>query len=1121
MSETQQFIFFMRELEGNTSALTDKTNEFQLKQVGVNIIEMEDVLFHLDSAVMMPDNPAGKSSAQGLDDDQPGSAGATAHKEQTAVSGLQALALVYKQFEFDPEKRLVVAGHTDTSGAPKHNFELSEARALNVLFLLTVDRDGWAGNSAKQHNIEDFQQIMKFFDFRKPFECDPGKIDNRYGTKTDTATENFLRGTLTDPPESDQIDEILKKIRATHKWPVEAWRAVFDLYMEVLADFLQVAPADMPDLAATLIFVDDNNKILACGESFPIDEDKKTNYRSQTNRRVELLLFDKDDAPPLDCPPKVNGQFPNKVHTSEECPIYDKINIIPLYIDPLDLFATVYHLRLMYFDRIKEALTDVPPGLHFQAFSGTNDPIPTVTVVRNGMYFLKVQFAKPAKEIEFKNLRFRFAASDQFIFTESKSAAPRIVNLTQDQFDKLDPAEKKKHYKLPTVWNSNGFMARFKGPSGGVTPDDVMEGRDTREFFKFLFTSFFPDRKPKFKPFGDDKTTPDKPIILCLDDIRLTTADLVGTGAGKFQGALLDDHLRVLDPDTANHRSFHSNGIIDPECLPFSKKMVPVRAIVYAHEVFNLYDDRLSSPDGIGPFDGMRAASKGRKPHVLLEESFNQEMPVEVTGNSDLYLMRDWDTINGESILFLLMYLRWEFQGIPDPDKPKSPPFNVTPEFMETTVNNIMGFWNNRTKAGVDELTALTSQDASGKKKRIFIRYYLEPVTADRHTLIKVLPAGTKGRSFMGVGDGELRADDNQPKGEEKRFTAAHEFGHATSLSDEYCENANNASYRENGFESFTPGSPYSFDATGDMVNNIEGRARYYWHLAEWASSVEGITNTYTVERGKYRYRLLPFPQKPKARIKTFHHFPLLEKADVSRGTPRAKYDVVLNQMGQDEYGKGDRPGALVPGHAVDGLLVVILKLKINFLETNDFFDIQKTVGSIDRRIRHTFNHRDADHQGKFFFRGTFNGSPSVSFSKCALLIFPRYLVPNFPGPKDEMVEKYARACKVFTEDANKKFDYAKTSQAYTKLVTGLEGKRHFDVSIKSAGLFEKHKAFFDSPTGRKLTIITGTFTDADELVAGELPRMIGVEKNADDLVAADLLHLADGILLNAAIDKF
>ena len=111
---------------------------------------MEDVLFHLDSAVMMPENPAGKSSTQGTNDDAPGSRGQEAQQKQSAVSGIKALALVLKEFDLDNDKRLVIAGHTDTSGKPEYNFELAEARALNVLYLLTIDRENWALNSARQ-----------------------------------------------------------------------------------------------------------------------------------------------------------------------------------------------------------------------------------------------------------------------------------------------------------------------------------------------------------------------------------------------------------------------------------------------------------------------------------------------------------------------------------------------------------------------------------------------------------------------------------------------------------------------------------------------------------------------------------------------------------------------------------------------------------------------------------------------------------------------------------------------------------------------------------------------------------------------------------------------------------
>ncbi|MCC6255172.1 MAG: hypothetical protein IT276_09665, partial [Ignavibacteriaceae bacterium] len=91
---------------GKSSALTSKNNEVILKLVKMHILEMEDVLFHLNSAVMMPENPQGESSNQG----------GGAEEEQIKVSGIKALALVFKQFEFDPEVKMVVSGHTDTSG---------------------------------------------------------------------------------------------------------------------------------------------------------------------------------------------------------------------------------------------------------------------------------------------------------------------------------------------------------------------------------------------------------------------------------------------------------------------------------------------------------------------------------------------------------------------------------------------------------------------------------------------------------------------------------------------------------------------------------------------------------------------------------------------------------------------------------------------------------------------------------------------------------------------------------------------------------------------------------------------------------------------------------------------
>ena len=1118
MADTRRYTYEMRELEGNSSALTDGTTEYQLKSIGVTVLEMEDVLFHLDSAVMMPTAPAGKSSKQGEKDDGPDDLGSSFHKEQEAVSGIQALALVFKQFELNPDKQMLVAGHTDTSGEPKYNFKLSEDRAFNVLYLLTVDKPGWTTNCARRHHIEDFQQIMKYYAARKGWDCDPGKVDNAWGKNTDTATENFLRKAVTEPPESLFLDDTLAYIRKQKKWPAEAWEPVFDLYMEDLAGFLQVKPTELKGLADLYLrFVDDDKKFVACGESFPIDDREKKNYRSQTNRRVEILLFDEDEAPILDCPLMVNGEYPNKVHTSEECPLWDKINFLPLYIDPKDLYAVVYHFRFVYFDRVAQKLTDVPAGLHIQAYTTNADVIPTVTAFKKGLYYVKTQFDKPVKDLEFMNLRFRFETKDQWIFTESASAQPKLVTMGQSAFDALPAKDKAKYYRLPEKWNSNGFYARYQGPAGGVSNDDIMEGRDKRELFKFLFTRYFPERSPKYKPFGDSVTAPDKPLVFCLDDAVLTTKDLVPTSVGKVQGAYLDSQLKVLDPDTGAHKSYYSQGMIDPGEIPFSKKMVPVRAIIYVTALYALYDERVTSADGMGSHDGLRAFSTGRLPHCVLAEKFTQDQPVHDLGNSDLYLLKDWDLANDEEISFIMVYIRWEFQGVVDPNKPTDPPFNPTPEWMDESVKGITGFWNNRSKTGDDTLASLTTKDANGKKKRVYIRYYLEPVTALRHTLVKVFPVGAEGRSNMGRVDGELRAGDNKPDEKSHSFTAAHEFGHATSLDDEYVEEWKDASYRQPGFRSYTPGSPYGLDANAMMVENKEARARYYWHLAEWLATVDG--GNYAVEHEKYRYQLALYPQAAGFNLRTHISFPLLEKKNVNGGNARALYDTVLRVLGEDQFGKGDKPGALIPGHAPDGLLQVLVNMKIEFEAGTNFWDISNAIIFCQRRINKALNFRDGDHRGKWYFKGAFNGTVSKTFSKCALLFYPRFLVPNFPGPKDDMVEYYAKDVEIYKKNAAGKFDYAQTSQAYNGVVTKWDAKKHFEVKVRSAGVFEKHSAKWDSL--RKLTITTGWFTDASELLVDEFPRMIGVDKKATDVQGADLMHLVTGQLANPGVDTF
>ncbi|KAB2846143.1 MAG: OmpA family protein, partial [Ignavibacterium sp.] len=156
---------------GKSSALTSKKNELILKFVKVSVLEMEDVLFHLNSCVLMPENPKGKSSKDG---------NLQSGDESLDITGIKALAVVFKQFEFDPDVRMIVTGHTDTSGTPEFNFTLSDERAQNVLYLLIGKREEWAELSYNRHKVEDYQQIMKYFEPKLNCGCDPGEINDKY-----------------------------------------------------------------------------------------------------------------------------------------------------------------------------------------------------------------------------------------------------------------------------------------------------------------------------------------------------------------------------------------------------------------------------------------------------------------------------------------------------------------------------------------------------------------------------------------------------------------------------------------------------------------------------------------------------------------------------------------------------------------------------------------------------------------------------------------------------------------------------------------------------------------------------------------------------------------------------
>jgi hypothetical protein len=66
---------------------------------------------------------------------------------------------------------------------------------------------------------------------------------------------------------------------------------------------LDVDATGLERLRGNLHFADDDRRSVGCGEAFPIDAPHRQAYRSQSNRRLELMFFEQRDVPPLRCHP--------------------------------------------------------------------------------------------------------------------------------------------------------------------------------------------------------------------------------------------------------------------------------------------------------------------------------------------------------------------------------------------------------------------------------------------------------------------------------------------------------------------------------------------------------------------------------------------------------------------------------------------------------------------------------------------------------------------------------------------------------------------------------------------------------------------------------------------------
>jgi hypothetical protein len=935
MGNGKKNIIFRNFLSG-APAQSGGKNQFQLELIKVYILEMEDVLFHLNSAVMMPKAPEGASSTDG--------GGAT--PAQTKVSGIEALAMVFRQFEFDENKRLLISAHTDTSGEVDFNFKLSDLRAQNTLYLLDGNREEWAKVSESRHKIEDYQEIMTYMCTYHTWkwECDPGGVTDKWNDDTDLAIRKFIdkynNWALNTQPHIKDIgcidpllaDQIKKDSK--HRWPIEMWRAVHDIYTVTLADILDSnLDTFEKDYRPLLKFVMDEGreyKYVACGESFPIDSAEKSNYRSQSNRRVVFLFFDKEEVPHMDCPAQIKT-----VHKATECPIWHKKHFLPAYINPNDLHFDEIAINFCFNNGPSNTRVDMPDGLKIKILEDGIKPIPFRLLYRGVTYFIKIH-KNPSRT----RLDLSFEAPGQYVDC-SDPAAPKIVTKSLEELATMHFNERAKYYDLPMIWQSKNWMVKRS--------DKWVKFDDTILDFKGSVIEVYLDHTV----LVDTNMNPE----------RVTSSD-------RF--TIFDQKLQIINKDT--NQGYLTAGTVDKNL--FSSILLGYRPRLFACNG-NFYDctnKRLYKGDYIG----IRAAVKN-DPDVHFFQAL-QHPVIRQAGNFDLHYLKDCIDPDGKGVDGLLVY--WSCRITPDSDVSASSISDIEKD----------GFTNVKVRWEQKKNRFITVSDPQNRKLSVMPRFFFER-RENRNAKCHVrLHQPTPGnRSNMGLTSSSLKTNDFFGQGLSTMedgvgypfLTASHEFGHAMGLDDEYRESISDDTIWNPSlprFSQYYPGMPYGMDNGAIMVINQIPRMRNYWYFCRWVNETAEVkrltgNTTFQIESGRGKNR--KYSLKPE--MNNFYA-PANSEEDCRNGGS-GRYDLHLYKCGQDET-----TDLMVTGQTdMDSILLV--KIKLQF-----FFQSNEGIGWPDDDAELNYMRQFQNRIDNFFNKKFYlESSTDADFKKVYIHFVPHY----------------------------------------------------------------------------------------------------------------------------------
>lgn len=474
-----------------------------------------------------------------------------------------------------------------------------------------------------------------------------------------------------------------------------------------------------------------------------------------------------------------------------------------------------------------------------------------------------------------------------------------VVRHTRDEIRAMPLTDRFQHYDLPEVWSSKNW--------------DVKIGQTGTSYRSFNDPSVVN---------GDSTST--SPIVFELDTVVITNNALKYEPSWNRDKRFTSFNIQMVinNPDT--DKPYWTQGTVERNFFPMNILGDHPRVLAVDGKFHDITDKRSIEGDVIGA----RAA-------VLNDDSVHYGKDVvrpvvSLAGNFELHYFKDCLDSSNNEVSALLIY--WSCKFVLQGSATNADKAN----FQKYGMTNAKNRW---------EQKGYRFKPKAGQSSRIQVVpvYFFEARESDPFKCTVNLWTPSPGaRSNMGISTANFKVNDYQGVGQAeidvdgqsfRRFTMAHELGHAVGLHDEYLEslsedNATNVPGPERWnpplpqFNQYYPGMPYSSDPFSMMHVNRAPRLRHLWYFCRWMNETDQVKSLTNNTEFEINYGNQNFNYYLTTSFRNFYQ-PAISETNCVNGS-HGQFDLYLYKIGEDETTKAVYPGK----SGFDGILVVLHKIQ-------------------------------------------------------------------------------------------------------------------------------------------------------------------------------------------------